>query len=225
MQTENHLKHAGPHPGFVASVFSILFLAGLWQVISFTADQPNYPGPWESIEVIADYFQNHQLSVKLCAFFQFGSAIPLGIYTATMVSRLRFLGIQAAGPFIGLVGGFLAASSLVISSLLLWVLAYPGVSADTNILRLLYYTVFAIGGVGYSVPLGLLIAGIAISGGLSRKLPKWIAIPGIILGLIGELSVFALLMPGVLFLIPLTRFPAFIWFIIAGFKLPSTKPT
>jgi hypothetical protein len=40
---------------------------------------------------------------------------------------------------------------------------------------------------------------------------------------IGELSWFEMLTPNVLALIPLTRFPGFIWLIAAGFALPKTK--
>jgi hypothetical protein len=44
---------------------------------------------------------------------------------------------------------------------------------------------------------------------------------GLTLGVIGELSVFSLVIPSALFLIPLTRFPSFVWLIFAGFKLPK----
>jgi len=38
---------------------------------------------------------------------------------------------------------------------------------------------------------------------------------------IGELSFFSLTIPGAVFLIPLTRFPSFLWLIAAGFMLPK----
>jgi hypothetical protein len=47
---------------------------------------------------------------------------------------------------------------------------------------------------------------------------------GIVLGIIGELSALSLIVPQALFLIPLTRFPGFVWLILAGFKLSSTHP-
>jgi hypothetical protein len=40
--------------------------------------------------------------------------------------------------------------------------------------------------------------------------------------MIGELSALNLVIPQVLFLIPLTRFPGFIWLIAAGFILPAS---
>jgi hypothetical protein len=45
---------------------------------------------------------------------------------------------------------------------------------------------------------------------------------GLALAVIGELSALSLVIPQALFLIPLTRFPAFIWMIVAGFRLPKT---
>jgi len=92
----------------VAIVYTPLFNAGLYFVVSFrvpehlaaspSAVRPYFPGPWESAETIAAYFQTHPHTVLMCAFLQFGAAIPLGIFTATMVSRLQFLGVRAAGP-------------------------------------------------------------------------------------------------------------------------------
>jgi hypothetical protein len=104
-----------------------------------------------------------------------------------------------------------------------WTMVFPGVAADDGVLRALYYLGFAIGGVGYSVPMGLLIAGIAVPSGFMRLLPRWMVVFGIVLGVIGEASTFALLSPKLTFLIPLTRFPGFIWLMIAGFRLAARK--
>jgi hypothetical protein len=215
------LRHRGPHPGGLAVVYTALFLAGLYPVVSFTGG-PHFPGPWESAEVIATYFQNHPGDVVLCAFLQFGAAIPLGIYTATVVSRLRFLGVRAAGPMIALFGGFATAFDIMASSHILWAMVRPGIAQDVTLLRALYFVSFGFGGAGFSVPLGLLIAGISVAAGFRRLLPRWLVIAGIVLAAIGELSWFSLVLPDALFLIPLTRFPGFLWLIAAGFLLPAT---
>jgi hypothetical protein len=185
-------EHRGPHPGIVAIVYTLLFNVGLYQVISFTGG-PHFPGPWESSEAIAPYFQEHSKAVVICAFLQFGAAIPLGIFTATMVSRLRFLGVRAAGPSIALFGGLMTAINMALT-----------------------------GGVGFSVPMGLLIAGLSIPAAMMKLLPKWLVVFGFALGMIGELSALNLVIPQALFLIPLTRFPGFIWLIAAGFILPAS---
>jgi hypothetical protein len=223
--------HRGPNPGALAIIYTLLFNFGLYFVVSFrtpehpaastTAVRPYFPGPWESAQTILTYFQTHPHGVLMCAFLQFGAAIPLGIFTATMVSRLQFLAVRAAGPQIALFGGLMAAFNIAISALVLWVMAYPGVADGPAVVRALYYIVFAIGGVGFSVPMGLLLAGISTPALVMKLLPKWLIVSGLILAAIGELSFFSLVVPGTLFLIPLTRFPSFLWLIAAGFMLPK----
>jgi hypothetical protein len=226
-------KHAGPNPGIVAIIYTLLFNAGLYFVVSFrppehleasaTAVRPYFPGPWESAETIVNYFQTHPHEVLWCAFLQFGAAIPLGIFTATMVSRLQYHGVRAAGAQIGFFGGMMTAFNMAISALMLWVMAYPGIAQESGVLRALYYLVFSVGGVGFSVPMGLLIAGLSVPAAFMKLLPKWLIVFGLALGVIGELSFLSLVIPKALFLIPLTRFPAFVWLILAGFWLPKSR--
>ena len=214
-------KHRGPHLGMLAIIFAGLFITGLSFVVTFSAGAPHFPGPWETAEAIAGYFRNYRHDVLMCAFFQFGAAIPLGLFTATIVSRLKFLGVKAAGANIALFGGLTTAFNIVVSSLVIWVMSYPGMAQDVSVIRALYYIAFAIGGVGYSVPLGLLIAGISVTAFFMKLLPKWVVVFGLLLAVIGELSWLSLIFPTLVPLIPLTRFPGFIWLIIAGFMLPK----
>ena len=111
-------RHKGPSLGILAIVFAVLFNLGLYFVISFSPNRPHYPGPWESAQTIVAYFQGHPRDVLWCAFFHFGSAVPLGIFVATIVSRLQFLGVRAAGSSIALFGGLGTAFGMGISSLL-----------------------------------------------------------------------------------------------------------
>jgi hypothetical protein len=216
-------NHRGPNLGILAIVFTVLFNAGLYFVISFSPNVPRFPGPWEAAEIITTYFQGHPHAVLMCAFLQFGSAIPLGLYTATIVSRLQFLSAKVAGVHIALFGGLMTAFNLALSALVLWVMAYPGIANDASVIRALYYIVFDVGGVGYSVPLGLLIAGVSVPAGFMKLLPKWLVVSGLLLGVFGELSWFSLVFPKLIFLIPLTRFPGFLWLIAAGFILPKSR--
>jgi hypothetical protein len=214
--------HAGPHPGIVALVFTALFLAGLVPVTLLVGDT-HFPSPLQTPEEMMAYFREHAARVALCAFFQFGAAIPLGIYTATMTSRLRFLGVRAAGVDIALFGGFAASFMMLLSAIAQWVIARPGIAVDGTLVQALYHLLFAAGGPGYSVPLGLLCAGVSVPALVMRLLPRWLAIGGLVLGVLGELSSLTLIVPGALFLVPLTRFPGFVWLVIAGFKLPRHR--
>src|SRR5689334_1906813 len=117
------------------------------------------------------------------SFFQLRSAIPPGILTGTPPVRLRVLGAYAAGAHNALFGGLMTTFNLALSALVLWVMAYPGIAQDSSVLRALYYLTFAVGGVGYSVPLGLLIAGISVPSGFMRLLPRWLVAVGLLIGI------------------------------------------
>ncbi len=224
MLSQNHpssLRHAGPPLGFVAIAFVALFIGGLIPVTAF-GGMPFFPGPWESRETIATFFKARPDAVLLCAFFQFGAAIPLAIFTASVVSQLRFLGVRAAGPNIALFGGFATSINMMASSSVLWTMTYPGIAQDNPLIQALYRFSFALGGPGFSVPLGLLLAGISVTAGFGKLLPKWLVVMGLVIGVIGEISWLEIVFPKLLPLIPLTRFPGFIWLIAAGFALPST---
>jgi hypothetical protein len=214
-------RHKGPNLGALAIVFTVLFNTGLYFVTSLNG-KPYFPGPWEPANVIVTYFQARPGAVLLCSFFHFGSAIVLGIFTATVVSQLRFLGVRAAGAYIALFGGLATSFSIMASATTLWTMAYPGVAQDGAVLRALYYLQFGFGGVGFSVPLGLLMAGVCVTSAFMKLLPKWLVIFGLVLAVAGELSWFNMVLHKALFLIPLTRFPGFIWMIATGFLLPKT---
>jgi len=160
--------------------------------------------------------------VLFCAALQFGASIPLGIFSATVSSRLKFLGVRAAGTDIALFGGFLAAFTMMVGASVLWAMSYPEVTSSAPALQALYRIQFALGGPGFSVPFGVLIAGIAVTSWFYRLLPKWLLIAGFLIAAAGVLSWLDILLPQALPLIPLTRFPGFLWLIVVGFKLPST---
>jgi hypothetical protein len=42
----------------------------------------------------------------------------------------------------------------------------------------LYFLIFSTGRPGYSVPLGLLVAGLSIPAGFMRLLPRWLVVAG-----------------------------------------------
>lgn len=212
--------HPAPNPGIVALVFAALFIAGLVPVTNLT-DTVHFPSPLQPAAEIEAYFSTHMTRVGFCAALQFGSTIALGIFTATMVSRLRFLGVRVAGVEIALFGGIAAALMTMVASTGQWALSRPGVGDDGRLARALYQLVFVAGGPGYTVPLGLLCAGIAVPSLFAKLLPRGLAWAGLVIAAVGELSALSLVIPGALFLVPLTRFPAFVWLAWAGFELPK----
>jgi hypothetical protein len=215
-------RFRGPNIGIVATVYAVLFCAGLYPVTAFGA-RPYFPGPNESLDTMVNFFVARPSAVLTCAFFQFGAAIALGLFSVSVVSQLKYLGVKAAGTGIALFGGLLTAFNMMAGTFFLWTMTYPGIAQERQLLHALYRVIFGFGGIGFSVPFGLLLAGVSVTAGFYRLLPKWIVILGLIVAVIGELSWFEMLAPRVVALIPLTRFPGFVWVIAAGFALPKTR--
>ena len=215
-------RHPSPNPGMVAIVFTLLFCAGLYPLTGLSGGG-HFPRPWDSGQTIAAYFQLHSKAALLSAFLHFGSAVPLGIFTATIVSRLQFLGVRAAGATIALYGGFAAAFVTACASIVMWVMTRPGVAESAPLMQALYSLDFGLDGMGYAVPLALLMAGASVTGLLYRLIPKWIAVLGLVVAVFGVLSWFSLEFAPALFFIPLTRFPGFVWMIAVGFALPAVS--
>jgi hypothetical protein len=214
----------GPPPGWLAVIFTALFAGGLMASV-IIASGKTFPSPYVPGGDIGAYFRAHHGAVRVIAFSQLGTAVPLAIYAATMSARLRNLGIRAPGATIAQVGGVLAAGWLGVSAMASWALSEPGVTSSGPLVRALQDVSFAAGGPGHVAGLGLLIAGIAVPGLLVRLLPRWLAIAGLVIGVISEFSTLTLLLPGAAVLVPIGRFAGYAWLIAAGFLLPRTRAT
>ncbi|TCO59741.1 DUF4386 domain-containing protein [Actinocrispum wychmicini] len=212
----------GPPLGVLAVVFTALFVAGL--VLSVVlAGGATFPSPFGPVADTLAYFRDHQSAVQVSALFQFAAAIPLAIYAATATARLHRLGVRAPGAFITLAGGLLAAAFLAGSGLVTWVLSRPEVAGEPALVRALQDLAFATGGPGHVVPLGLLVAGIAVPGMLARLLPRWLTVAGLVIAALAELATLTLLVSDAAFLLPIARFTGLAWLVIAGFLLPRTR--
>lgn len=215
--------HRGPNPGILAALYTVLFCVGLYPV-TMLYKLPYWPGPASPASTILDYFQHYGDRVLFCITLQFGAMVCLGIFTATVVSRLHYLGARAAGVYIALIGGFLVVGDSIAGSMAMWTLLRPAVNANGPVVLALYYIAFGLGGVGFSVPMGLLIAGVSVTAAFLKLLPKWVIVLGLILATGGEVSwLHMAFFPRLLFLIPLVRFPSFVWLIAVGFLLPKTR--
>jgi hypothetical protein len=66
------------------------------------------------------------------------------------------------------------------------------------------------------------MAGVSVPLLFRRLTPRWIPILGLVLAAIGELSWLNFEFPQALLLVPLTRFPGFVWIIAVGFALRAS---
>lgn len=214
--------HRGPPLGLLGGVFVGLFLASL-VVAMTTTGGASYPTPYDPPEAARDFFGPHADALRIVAFLQFGAAIPLGLFAATVVSRLRFLGLNVAGVTIALFGGFAASIMLAISALTSWTMTQPGMADDLSTLRALQLFTFATGGPGHVVTLGLLLAGVSVPAAFARLMPRWLVWLGLIAAAVAELSTLSLILPPAGMLLPLARFPALVWLIGAGLTIPTSR--
>jgi hypothetical protein len=214
--------HRGPSLGALGVVFVSLFAASL-ALTGVMTGGAHFPTPYEPVAMAQDYFSRYANAIRIAAFLQFGAAIPLGIFTATVTSRLKFLGMRAVGADIALFGGFAASIFLALSALTGWALTHPGMATEAGALRVLQLLGFATGGPGHVAPLGLLLAGVSVPSAFAKLIPRWLVWLGLIVALICELSALSLVFPMAGILLPLGRFPAFIWLIGAGFAMPRSR--
>ena len=153
----------------------------------------------------------------------FASSVPLAIYAATSSTRLRQLGVTAPGAMIALTGGTLAAGALALAGLLGWTLSRPEVSADTALVRAIYFLVFLVGGPGHIVALGLLVAGMAVPSLVLGLTPRPVAWIGLAIAALAELTTLVLVWPELGLILPIARVSALLWLVLAGALLPLRR--
>ena len=223
MQLNSQTRHAGPPLPLLAVAHLLLFAASVFAG-TLLRHGAVYVNPYSSPQAVQDFFANSPQAIRVSTFFFFGSAVPLGLFTATVVSRLRFLGVRAAGIYIALFGGIVASAALGISALYSWVLSISDVvSSAAALVHAVYFLSFLFGGVAFAVGFGLLAAGVSITSYFRRLLPTWIVGLGIVIALAGELSSLSLIWYSASFLLPLTRFGGFLWLIAVAIWLPKTQ--
>jgi hypothetical protein len=181
------------------------------------------PLPTEDAAGALATLQAHPVAAQVSAVLLIGASAPLAVWTASVTQRLQVLGARVAGPVIGLVGGVLAAASLLLSGLVAWTAAGAAPLGDAALVRALSTLAFALGGVGFAVTSALLIAGVAVPGLILRLMPRGLAIAGIVVAVAGVLSLVSLLVPALAVLLPVTRFGGVVWFVAVSVALPLSR--
>ena len=207
-------RHPGPSLLVLTLVYIVLLIIGGSNVrIAFQV-------PHEPVAAAA-YVAQHSWAIRWGSFCEFGSAIPLGIFMAVSISRLRFLGIRAAGEQIAALGGIATPMMLTGSALATWSLTRPGVAAAPGAVEALQSIGFDGGGPGFAVFLGLFVAGVSVSAGMYKLLPRWLMWLGIVVAAAGELSSLTLLNFAAGYFIPVARFLSIVWMFGVSLKLPA----
>lgn len=79
------------------------------------------------------------------------------------------------------------------------------------------------GGPGHVVPLGLLIAGIAVIDAFGGLLPRPLALVGVAIAIVAEVSTISIALHGGGILLPIARFAGYAWLIAAAALLPRNR--
>lgn len=205
MSIDQH-RGAPPLPPLVA--YAVLTVAAL-VVPAVLADG----SPWASDTAFAVALTDHPAAIRWQSLLTLAAAIPLAVLSAIVADRIRTLGLHIPGRLIALVGGCGAAIMLAISGLVpVALLAAPGDRSLAAVGRDLATTA---GGTAFSMFLGLLVAGIAVTGLLGRLLGRRVAIAGLVVAVVGELCVLTVLTDVADPLLPVMRFGSIVWLLVA----------
>jgi hypothetical protein len=215
-------RFRGPSLILLTTVHILLFVAGIVAAATLRHGAP-YVTPFAPAEELRSFLAQSPTAVRVSNFFLFGSAVPFGIFAVTTVSRLRFMGVRAAGTNIALLGGLIATIALILSGSAGWVLSVPEVSASAQVVKAISFLNFLLGGVVFAVGFGLLAAGVSVTSHFMRLLPRWMVVLGILVATTGELSSFSLIAYPANFFIPITRYLGVIWMLSVAVALTKNR--
>ena len=209
-----NLKHPSPPPGISPSSLRSCLC---WALSSHRhVRMPYWPGPWEP-PASSPSFQTYTLRVLACcscspAQRSVWASSPLPLSAACDSSA----SVPPASTSRSSVASSLSSTPSVPFDHL--DLDPSGVAVYPRILLALYYLAYGFGGPGFSIPMGLLMAGVSVSAALTKSVSSW-PLPC----RLRRTQHLHLVFPQLLFLIPLARFPGSIWIIAVGFLLPNHR--
>ena len=175
--------------------------------------------PWTSDAALRAFVDHHHAAVRLQALLTIAAAVPLAVLSAVVSDRIRHLGLQVPGRLIALVGGSIAAALLATSGMT--ALALLDVHADDDLATLQFGRGLsaALGGTAFAAFVGLLVAGVSVTGLLGRLLPRPLAVAGLVIAVVGQLALLSTLTDVADPLLPVTRFGAVAFLLGVAFTL------
>jgi hypothetical protein len=191
----------------------LMFVGGSNVTMSFRVPHD----PAAGVAFVAQY----SWPIRWGSFCEFVSAIPLGIFMAISVSRLRSAGIRSPAAQIASLGLSGTPLMLIGSALATWSLTRPGVAAAPGAVQTLQALGFDGGGPGFAVFFGLFVAGVCVAAGVEKRLPWWQMWLGIVVAAAGELSSLTLLNFTAGYFIPVARMLGIVWMLGLALTLPT----
>ncbi|HEY0454000.1 hypothetical protein [Actinophytocola sp.] len=194
-------------------VFVLLWLAGTFVP---GASDVAFPRPTDDMETVRRSIEASASTLEKGAGLQILAGIALLWFAATFAGYLRRRGANAE---LVLAGGVTAAATLLFS-------AAGNVAMGTDLAtnavsaQLLYQLSFWTGGPIHVAALGTMIA----AGALASGLPKWVTVPGIVIGGLGMLASFSALVSQMTLFTPIGRFLGFFWILVATIMIAARRP-
>ena len=113
-----------------------------------------------------------------------GTVLPLAQFVPFLMEHGLDPRLFVEQLFASPVSGFFGMD-VIVSSLVLWVLARSDVALSVSEVHAFHVFMFATGGVGHVAGAGLLVAGVSVSAGLPRFLPRWLMVFGLVVAASG----------------------------------------
>jgi len=209
------------HAGLTLFALTLVYIASM--MAGGTNVKVAFQVPHDSA-IAPAFVAQHIWAIQWGSFCEFVSAISLGIFMAATINRLRSPGIRTADEQVAALGGIATPIMLIGSALSTWSLTRPGVAAASGAVAALQSLGFDGGGPGFAVFLGLFAAGVSISAGMHKLIPRWLMWLGIVVAAAGELSSLTLLNFTAGYFIPVARFLSIVWMLGLALKLPNALP-
>lgn len=171
---------------------------------------------WTSDSTLLEVYQRHHAAARTRALLTTAAAVPLAVLSAIVSDRIRTLGLDVPGRLIALIGGAVAAALLATSGLISLALLGDHTTGSVALLQFGQRMATALGGTGFAAFIGLLVAGISITGLLGRILPRPLALAGITIAVVCELALLTTLTDAANPLLPIARLTSLIFLIAAA---------
>jgi hypothetical protein len=206
---------AASGPLFVA-LFGVGFL------VANVLASPPWPSAFASSATVERFVVANSDEIRTLSFLYSAAALALLAFVAAVAALLRRAADRSVLPWLALGGGILAATFLLLSALLDWMLARSETAAEPVLLLALADLTYLTGGPGHVLALATFLAAASVVAMQVHVLPRWIAWAGIAAAVPSALAATALLWEPGAFFLPLGRALTYLWILAVSAVLART---
>jgi hypothetical protein len=215
-------SHNGTKRALTGLLFAACYFAADFLRNALTSEP--LPLPSASVEEAARYFDGSRPAVLVVGVCQILSAIALFVFAGCVVNMVRRAQGEGGTLFsLTRVGGILAAALLLICGTLGMVLVPVALSGNLDLLGIVRTVNFLTGGTLHVASLGIFIGAASLAARRTKALPSWICWLGIVVAVVGILSLASVFVYFANAFILLGRMLSFVWAISAGISLARGK--